>query len=234
MGDVATARAWADECIALCRQRGYAYELSMISGAHMFLAVVANEPLQPSMQEETLRAARESGNPWAMALAIQNVARVAAMSGNLAEAYTRFEEASTLFHQMRDRHFYNSSRSEIGHVFRKQGRHHEAVTVYRETIRAWQELGQRAAVAHELECFAFIAGASGQNERAARLFGAAEALRELIGSPMTPMERGEYEREAAALRAQMDKAAFEPAWAAGRALTMEQAIEHVLAMNNEQ
>jgi len=93
---------------------------------------------------------------------------------------------------------------------------------------AWQELGQRAAVAHELECFAFIAGASGQNERSAKLFGAAEALRELIGSPMTPLERREYDQAVSNLRTQMGEAALAKAWAEGRALTMEQAIEYAL------
>jgi hypothetical protein len=132
---------------------------------------------------------------------------------------------------MRDRPFYNSSRSEIGHVFRKQGRHHEAATVYRETIRVWQELGQRAAVAHELECFAFIACAHSQAQIAARLFGAAESLRESVNSPMTAIERAEYDQNISALRAHMDESAFAMAWAEGRALTMEQAITYALETN---
>ena len=89
-------------------------------------------------------------------------------------------------------------------------------------------MGQRAAVAHQLECFAFIAGASRQNERSTKLFGAAEVLRELIGSPMTPLERREYDQAVSNLRARIDETALAKAWAEGRALTMEQAIEYAL------
>jgi hypothetical protein len=232
LGDIATARLWAEECLALSRERGYAYELGIFSGVQMFLAVVANEPMHVGIQEETLQAARASGNPWAIALAIRNIAAAAAVSGKWAEAYAGFEEASTLFQQMRDWLFYNSSRSETGHILRKQGRYDEAALVYGETIRAFQELGQFAAVAHELESFAFIAIAQSQVQRAARLLGAAESLRERINTPMTALERSEYDQHVAALQAQMDEPAFAAAWAEGRALTMEQAVDYALQEMN--
>jgi len=228
MGDMATARLWGEECLALCRQHGYVYELGMYSSVQLFLAALANEPIQPGMQEESLRAARASGNPWAIAMSIQNRARVAARRGDLTEAYTAFEEASALFQKMRDRPFYNASRSEIGHIYRKQGQYHEAASIYRETIRVFQELGQFAAVAHELECFAFIAIAKSQVQRAACLLGAAESLRERIKSSMRDMERSEYYQELSALQAQMEEPAFVTAWAEGRLLAMEQAVEYAL------
>jgi predicted ATPase/class 3 adenylate cyclase len=228
MNNVVSARAWADECIALCRQYGFVFEMGMLSGPFVFLAIVDDQPVQAGVQEEILRAARASGNPWAMGRAKLNAGRLALISGNLAEAYTRFEEAATLFQRMRDRSYYNSSRSEIGHVLRLQGRYHEAVTVYRETIRAWQEFGQSAAVAHELECFAFIAGAIGQNERAARLFGAAETLRELIGMAMTPRERLEYDQALSQLREQMNEVQLHDAWAEGWTMGMDDAIHYAL------
>jgi tetratricopeptide (TPR) repeat protein len=232
-GDETTARAWAEESIALCLEHGYFNLLGMFSGAHMFLALINNQPLPPGIQEKTLQTARATGNPWALALALSNVGRVASMSGNLDEAYTRFVEAAALFQQIRDRAMYNGTHSEIGHVYRKQGHYPEALTVYRQTIHAWQELGQYAAVAHELECFAFIAGACGQHDRAARLLGAAEALRQSINSSMTPMERREYDQAVAQLRAQMDEASLETAWQQGRLLTMEAAIQFALEGTGE-
>ena len=108
---------------------------------------------------------------------------------------------------------------------RKQGRLPEALAVYRETILVWQELGQRAAIARTLECFAFVAGAQEQNERAAKLLGAAQALRELIDSSMTSLEHLEYDQAMSQLRVQMDEAALAKAWAEGRGMGMEQALE---------
>jgi hypothetical protein len=89
-------------------------------------------------------------------------------------------------------------------------------------------MGHRGAVAHQLECFAFIAKAQEQGERAVKLMSAAEALREASSSARTPQERIEYDRELAGLRAGMDEETFDLLWAEGRSMTMEQAIEFAL------
>ena len=99
---------------------------------------------------------------------------------------------------------------------------------YRETIQEWQEIGHRGAVAHQLECFAFIAKAQEEGERAVRLMSAAEALREASNSPRTPQEGIEYERELAGLRAGIDEKTFVSLWAEGSSMKMEQAIEYAL------
>lgn len=97
-----------------------------------------------------------------------------------------------------------------------------------QTIKIWQDLGHRAAVANQFECFAYIARAEGQFEVAARLLGAAESLRELIKSDMAPYERPEYEQEVAALREQMDAISFVASWKRGRAMTMDRGVEYAL------
>ena len=87
--------------------------------------------------------------------------------------------------------------------------------MYRESIVEWKRIGHRAAIAHQLECFASIAKIEEQGQRAARLFGAAEALREKIDIPMTDMEHVEYEREISELKAGMDEKVFVSAWTEG-------------------
>jgi hypothetical protein len=64
--------------------------------------------------------------------------------------------------------------------------------------------------------------------RAARLLGAAEALRTVIGVQRPPAARPAYTRDVASARALLDDATFAAAWAAGRALTLEQAIAEAL------
>src|SRR5262245_65430993 len=80
-----------------------------------------------------------------------------------------------------------------------------------------------------LEGLAGVAVTQGLAEQGARLFGASEALRESMGWPLPPVSRADYERDVAAARAQLDEAAFAEEWAAGRALTLEQAIAEALA-----
>ncbi len=64
--------------------------------------------------------------------------------------------------------------------------------------------------------------------RGGRLFGAAEALREGMGTPLRPDAHAEYDRDVAVGRAQLDDMTFTVAWAAGRAMPQEQAIAYAL------
>jgi len=181
--------------------------------------------------EEGLQLLKEQGNHWAIAYALLGMGRFAARQGNYAEARSRFEDCLPLYTTLNDWHRTSMVRSEVAHLERRQGHIAQARPLYRETILEWQNLGHRAAVAHELECFAMIAKAQEEEQRAAQLFGAAEALRENIHIPMTPLERVEYDHEVNDLRNNMDEAAFAKAWADGRTMSMEQAI--ALATANE-
>ena len=228
LGDFPVGRAWVEECIALSHKHSYYYALGITSGAGMFLAVVADETVDPGLQDEALTAARASGNPWVIAMATQNSARITATYGRLDAAKALFEKAADIYKQLQDHSMLTSCQSEIGHLFRIQGQVYEALKIYRETILTWQELGFHAAVAHELECIAYIAAEIEQYKRAARLFGAAEALRELISTSMTPIERREYDPAVTRLCRQMEESQLKAAWHQGRSLTMEEAIQYAL------
>jgi hypothetical protein len=116
----------------------------------------------------------------------------------------------------------------MAHVLRQTGNLDEALALYKQTIQEWREFGHRGAVAHQLECIAFIAKASEQGEHAAKLLGAADALREVSSSPMTPNERMAYDRELAELRTGLEEQLFAALWEEGRSMTMEEAIDLAL------
>ena len=100
------------------------------------------------------------------------------------------------------------------------------------TLRGWQHLGQRGAIAHQLESLAFVALERRQSSRAARLLGAAEALREASGAVHMAMERSEYEQIVISLRAQLPAPELAAAWAAGRAMAMDEAVDYALGQAN--
>jgi hypothetical protein len=69
----------------------------------------------------------------------------------------------------------------------------------------------------------------GKGRRAARLFGAVEALRERTGSAITLSPWRElHERHLESLRTRLDAVELAAAWAEGRAMTFEQAIAYAL------
>jgi hypothetical protein len=78
------------------------------------------------------------------------------------------------------------------------------------------------------EGLAGLAALAAEPERAARLYGAADALRTEIGAPRPPTERVAEARQIEAVRASLGGAAFDAAWSAGRALAPEQAVREAL------
>jgi hypothetical protein len=115
-----------------------------------------------------------------------------------------------------------------GDVARAQGQASLAAEWYARSLKTVVHYRDQPDVAERLEGFAKLAGEAHQPQRAARLFGAAEALRERIGLPIPPVERADYDRAVALARAQLDPAAFNSAWAAGKALNWEQAAAYAL------
>lgn len=148
--------------------------------------------------------------------------------GHLEAAKKHFEDGLTAFQSLGHRTFIVSLRSELGHVARTAGDLAEAEAIYRDTIKDWQALGNRPAVANQLECFAFLAIADEEPQRALKLLGAAEVLREQTGAPMADYEQVEYAQAVAQLRAMLPEAEFNAHWTVGRTLTLAQAVDAAL------
>jgi hypothetical protein len=91
-----------------------------------------------------------------------------------------------------------------------------------------RDLNDRRGTAECLEGFAALASAMGLAGRAARLFGAAEGLREGIGAPGAPSELEANRRSVSRARKMLPEEAFAAAWAEGRAMSLEQAIAYAL------
>jgi predicted ATPase len=117
----------------------------------------------------------------------------------------------------------------LGIVALDQGDDARAGAYLAESLTRLRELDDRWLVVHALEICAGLAVARGAGQRAARLFGADEALRETLGLGILRIWSDHYHRGVAAARALLGDAAFAAAWAEGRAMTLEQAIAYALS-----
>jgi predicted ATPase/class 3 adenylate cyclase len=100
---------------------------------------------------------------------------------------------------------------------------------FAEAITLSREVGNIPVVWRTLDFFASLALACGQPTRAARLMGAAEAIREDQEMPLEPVYRRDvYDALLASARAALDRESFAAAWAEGRAMNPEQAVAHAL------
>jgi tetratricopeptide (TPR) repeat protein len=115
-----------------------------------------------------------------------------------------------------------------GDVARAQSDLAYAADMYSRGLQLALDQGGLPNLAEFLEGFAKLALAGAQPERAARLLGAAAALREEIGTPVPAVERADYDQALAQARDQLGPAAFEAAWAEGQAMNWEQAVAYAL------
>ena len=77
-----------------------------------------------------------------------------------------------------------------------------------------------------LECLAAVASAAGSHRHAARLLGAADALRQAMGIVRYKVYDGGYQTLLASLRDSLGDSEFEAAWAEGAGLTLEEATAY--------
>jgi predicted ATPase/class 3 adenylate cyclase len=237
LGDVTLAFDSLQESEALCRKFGYNDDLAAVLQSLAYITIEIHGPKAveqlESYMEESLALSRGSGDPWAVVQTEGILARLAYIRGDLAEARKHADLMLDLHREMGDQLSITGHQSEMAHVARQAGNYEEALALYRETLPDWHKIGHRGAVAHQLECMAFIAKAHEQGERAVRLLSAAEALRTASNSARTPQEQIEYDGELAGLRAGMEEKAFDLLWAEGGVLSMEQAIDFALHEQDE-
>ena len=145
---------------------------------------------------------------------------------DLAKHY--FDEGLRVFKQVGHKGLTAVLTSEIAHTQRAQGDYVKAKKTYQETIKVFQDYGNLPAVAHQLECFAMIAVVEEEPQRAAKLFSAAEGLRQVTGHKRTDEEEVEHEQFMIQLHSMLSGEEFSVLWAEGHAMMMGQAIEFAL------
>jgi DNA-binding CsgD family transcriptional regulator len=116
-------------------------------------------------------------------------------------------------------------------VEQAEGDYDRARGLLQEGLEPAAEVGDESNVAYCLQGLAALAASEGGVARAARLWGAAEALLERIEATAYAHapDRSLYQGQVSAARAELDEAAWQAAWAEGRAMTPERAIEYALS-----
>jgi hypothetical protein len=114
----------------------------------------------------------------------------------------------------------------------------QAVSFFTQALSLSKELDRKLGVINSLAGLAAVAAVRGRVETAARLYGAAEVqfqglLTEgkTLDSLIDPVDRREFERYQGICRDRLGEAAYETAWAAGREMTLEQALAEALAIS---
>jgi DNA-binding CsgD family transcriptional regulator len=116
----------------------------------------------------------------------------------------------------------------LGLVALSRGEAVQAAAYLMESLVSNRELGRKRGLVDDLAGCASVACLQGQPSRAARLFGAAAALSERLGTVLELTKRLIHDRDVAATRTTLGAAAFDAAYAAGHALPLDQALAEAL------
>jgi predicted ATPase/DNA-binding CsgD family transcriptional regulator len=228
-GNYEAARDMHEEALALYKELddrwGIARSIDLSGRAAAFQGDYASA--RPRL-EEALKMFREVGDQEGIAESTAVMGMVALGRGDYSAARLRIEEARQILSSLGDRRGVGKMNTALGDVAFNQGDRDAAYSLYEDALKDLKDLEDKWWIAWCLEGMAGVAAAQKQPEQAARLFGAAAALREAIGAPRPPAFRGYHECNVAAVRERLDEEGFAAAWEEGRAMTTEQAIDYAL------
>ncbi len=164
------------------------------------------------------------------ALALVGLAQVALARGDFDRAAGLLAEAEASSRSAGDLFTLIAGLSAQALAARLRGDDSRASGLLRESVGLAATLGDAWHVVLGATGLAGAAARRGHAERATRLFGAMEALREKMGVEVpSPDWRALNERDLALARERLDAETFGAAWAAGRSLTLEEAVGEALA-----
>jgi DNA-binding CsgD family transcriptional regulator len=182
-----------------------------------------------SMFEESLALHRQLDDRSGIQMSLLYFGDLARDLAAYGEAITAYGEGRALAEQRGDTHGIAYSLRGLGHIARAQGLYARARELLRESLTLLRDLRDRRCIPLCLEGLACLAVGSDWAERAARLFGAAHATQESTGAPAPPADMADYQRTETDARAHLGDERFNDLWAAGAAMSLDEAVAYALA-----
>ena len=228
-GNVPVARPLFEESLVLWRELGDQKAVARsLSNLANIVKLQGDNARARSLYAECLSIFRGLGDRTGVAWSMNYQGDVARDQGDSAAARTLYEQGLAIFRELGDRWGIAGTLADLGSLAREHGDYPTALSLYRESIKLFQELDHKRGIARLLECFACSAAVQLEAERSLRLAGAAAALRQNIGAPLTPAEQAKLEASLHSARQTLTNTVGVTAWLEGWALPVEKAIEEVL------
>jgi predicted ATPase/DNA-binding CsgD family transcriptional regulator len=231
MGDYEAVFALQAQFIEIFRPLGdsYAYYLGMGLLVQGQMAVVLGkyEAARPLL-DEALTLAREAGDAYRIAIALNYLGDLARCGQNYDRAQAPYEESLALLRDLGAERDLASVLHNLGHTNLHLGAIERAHTFFIESMKIHQAQQNRAGMTECLIGFAAIAVACGQPTIGAHLLAAIQALGGERAMSQWPATRMAYDTTLALAQAQLTEAGFRAEQAAGQTLSLEQAVKVAL------
>jgi predicted ATPase/class 3 adenylate cyclase/Tfp pilus assembly protein PilF len=221
-----------EESLSLSREEGNSWGLAR---SVMSLATVIHEQgaleRATELYEEGIDLFRERGDKLGLARCLNNLGLVVYSRGDPERAMKLAEESVSLLRELGAGADTALALCNLGWMALLQNDLGRAADLYKESLAFAWDNGMKPIILPNLEGYACVAGAQGKAQRAARLWGAAQALQEAEGIPRDTDFLDEADERISAVRSGLGEQAWEEAWRKGRAMTLEEAVSYALEEN---
>ena len=206
-----------------------------IAFALTIVGIITQQQGEPFAAEaahtEALAQFRTANDPEWTAMALCYVGHSARERGDLERAQRSLDEAIALLRGRGTPYWWGWGHYMLGFVAQTRGDHPGALACFAENLRVCRDLGDQLGFALNYEGRAPSLIALGLPLQATRLLGAAESIRQSLGTPLPPGEAPPVTRAIAAAQETLGAAAFAEAWEAGRALSVERSVAEALGID---
>jgi predicted ATPase len=228
--DYEGARSVFEESLSLFRELGNkVLTPSLVGDLGMVAYYTGDYTTGRRLLEQSISEFRE------LPTAVQVTPRMLAILGDLMRSEGDYERAAEVYEasltearQVGAPLVVASALHRLGQMARLRSDNAKGAALLVESLKMHQKAGNKPGIAECLAALAGVVASEGHVDRATRLFGAADALLERIKVPLAPADRAQFDTDLTVARSQVDERAWEMTWAAGRAMSLEKAIEYAL------
>jgi predicted ATPase/DNA-binding CsgD family transcriptional regulator len=230
-GDYERATELTEESVNLSREANDLGVLanSLIELGTAFVWRVGGQEQARAYYEEALAISRELGSASILRSCVNCLGLTYLLQREPERALPFFEEAAALCREAGDRTLLHFLVNNLGWVALLGGDLDRAEVLHKESLALSKDLGGSMGTLVFLEGLACEAGAKGETERAARLFGVAEAWGEATGVGSWAAMHALAEPYLIEARSRLEQNAWTAAWEEGRAMSIDEAFEYALS-----
>jgi predicted ATPase/DNA-binding SARP family transcriptional activator len=217
------------EAEALAREIGDPWLLIQTLSTGGFMALYHDDGDVPQARRRFHEAeplCRALGDPWLMSEIVYHLGLVSSVEGHSDVAEILFVESIQLSRELGDRRGLCTTLCYLAQVRLRQGDHEAAQRQFMEGLALSIEVNSIRGIEGVLEGMALLAQAQRKPQRAARLLGAAEALRATQKAPRMRLWQPAFDQVHCYLREELGEVRAAAYLGQGQRMTLQQAVNY--------
>jgi predicted ATPase/class 3 adenylate cyclase len=216
---------WLHSAIEGARRTGQRHREAMGMGRLAVNLMNYGDPEEAlSMLTSALEAFRAIGDVGSVATALSNIGYLHFCLDRFAQAEAAFEESLAIYSDLEAPMKMAYSRLHLAAIDREEGRHERARQNLLHLLEVAEQATQTWFIPFLLEECADVLRIESEHHLAARIVGAAQAMREAIDEPRTPLDWRRFKPQNVQLRAALSAGAYDEEFRKGREIGTQAAI----------